>query len=437
MATHLEPVEAIGVGIRFPEPDRSAAEGQLALANRRGHLDSVAVLDRLVPGMDFARLGQRVDGGTLAVGAASPGLVERLDGAVLVERLLLDQDLDAPRLKLARYGSEPDGRLVVERIRPDEVGTSRGPAGALAAALDTGTTMILDGIDHKDPGLRRLAEHVERAYRTTVNINGYVSLRPHQSFGPHWDDHEVLIVHLLGRKRWEARNPLALSPARGTHDPNTTGEPMWDAVIEPGTVLQLPRGWGHDVTGLDELTFHLTITIPRTNVVDAVQGGLLQLHHDDDVYGVVPCAADDDAPDPARLRALVTRAGERERIDELLASRLANVPSRHAQGFHSLLQALDGGTADDDLWVRAPHPGGVLMAGDGSDPVLAFGRKAVRCSGEVLDALAAALDGRAHGVAAWPVPTGLDMRAVVDEGLRVGLLDVAQAPGTDPIFDPA
>lgn len=435
MSAHVELLADAHLGVRAPDPARHPDEAVLAESNQRAEADSVALLDRLVPGLCFATLGQRSDGGTLTVARARPELVDRLDGGALLDRLLRDHDLDSPRLKLARFGDTLDVTSVLERDGPDPTAVARVNPGRLALTLDAGTTLVLDGIDLKDPGLRRFSEHVERVYRTSININGYVSLRPHQSFGPHWDDHEVLIVHLLGHKHWEVRAPVALSPRRALHDPNVTGAPLWEGVVDPGTVLQVPRGWGHDVTGRDELTFHLTVTIPRTGVGDVVRSGLSQLHRDDDALVVIGCAADDDLLAPDGVRALVERGARADRMAETLATRAGNVRSRHDQSFSALLHALGGRTPDAELWVRSPHPGGIMVADrPGEGHTLVFGQRAVAASAGALALLAPCLDGRPHRVA--DQGPGGRARAVVDQAIHTGLLGVAAPPGTDAVLEP-
>lgn len=430
MTALVEMAERPSQMLRLPRPDGPPTERSLAEANRRGREDSLRVLGHLLAGFDLPAMTQRVDGGTLQVGHASAELERWFDGAALLDRLVGVHDLGGPRMKLLKDTARVETGLVLDQLRPESLPTARAVAGPLAVMLDQGHTAVFDGIDFKDGAPRRFAEHVERVFGCRININGYLSLRPHQSFGAHWDDHEVVIMQLLGHKRWEVHEPAALSPHQAVFDLHTTGKVVWDDVIDPGTVLHLPRGWGHNVTGVDELTFHLTVTIPRVSVLNVVDGALGLLHRDPRSYRFLDASLGAGPPATAELHDLLTDALGEGAVDDVMATRAANVAGRATQRFSHLRAALYGETPLSELWVRAPHPGGIVLGDEVDDRTyLVFAKRTARLTGEALELIAPLLDGRAHraAVAEARAPAGTG-RQVVEEALRAGLLEVVADP---------
>ncbi len=104
-----------------------------------------------------------------------------------------------------------------------------------------------------------------------VDVNAYVSRGVAPGFGRHWDDHDVLIAQLTGRKYWEVHQPTQLGAVRQFTPDGSAGEVVWSGILEPGSALFIPRGWAHMVRGFDgETSVHLTYGINRLTVLAAL-----------------------------------------------------------------------------------------------------------------------------------------------------------------------
>lgn len=271
----VDPVEMEGRTLRLPDPN-DPIEAPLAAANERSIDVAAEYLGKLFPDLPLERFAQATDATTLVVGRSAPELLENIDPARLVEEVFQRLHFEPPgqirfmRDKEARGLSD----IAAAHPRPYPGGHVRLRPAALAAALDEGYTMVLDGVELRNGPSMLLAEMFERLFGCAVNINGYLSTRSHTSFGAHWDDQEVVIVQLLGRKDWVVEAPPALSPLKSSHGDATSGNTVWEGRLHPGDVMYIPRGWGHLVRGIDELSYHYTITIPRINGV-RILGGVL------------------------------------------------------------------------------------------------------------------------------------------------------------------
>ena len=121
---------------------------------------------------------------------------------------------------------------------------------------------------------RRLNEAVQRFAGFPTRSNAYVSFGGTGSFGAHWDTHDVVVLQLVGRKRWRVGPPTFPLPLPA-HTSRRSGEaaPSFsalDVLLEAGDLLYLPRGWWHEVTPLAEPSLHLSVGIYVPSVFDAL-----------------------------------------------------------------------------------------------------------------------------------------------------------------------
>lgn len=99
-----------------------------------------------------------------------------------------------------------------------------------------------------------------------VGCNVYLTPPRSQGFAPHYDDIEAFILQLEGSKRWRVYAPRHASAELPREpSPNFTqeelGEPTLTAVLTPGDLLYLPRGYVHQgETNDDAHSLHVTVS---------------------------------------------------------------------------------------------------------------------------------------------------------------------------------
>ena len=134
-----------------------------------------------------------------------PGAGERFDGLLswaALNRILEDHRLEPPRLRLARDGAPvPDERYAVRRRTRRGVSYPVLDPARLREELAAGATLVLDGVDELHRPVRDLAASLERELGERTQVNLYASWRERRGFGMHWDDHDVLVLQVSGRKR--------------------------------------------------------------------------------------------------------------------------------------------------------------------------------------------------------------------------------------------
>jgi lysine-specific demethylase/histidyl-hydroxylase NO66 len=192
---------------------------------------------------------------------------------------------------------------VISRIQTNE--TSGEPAGALADLFGKGATIRVKAIERFSEPLGELGRNLEELMGCPVRANLYCTPGNSRGFNLHFDTHEVFVLQLLGKKQWqifEPTTPLPLEyvPAlpfeddrdalrrfrggkaaserdiQGDIDETELGPLAFEALLEPGDCLYLPRGFVHQANAHDEPSVHLTIGIHVLTWLDLLSVALGQ-----------------------------------------------------------------------------------------------------------------------------------------------------------------
>jgi hypothetical protein len=189
--------------------------------------------------------------------------------------VLAQHRLDNPRLRLTRAGkSVPTSEYLrhttsarrkgsIPHLRPTE----------LTNLLRDGATLVLDAVDELHAPLISLAETLELIFHEHIQINLYAGWRTSRGFDLHWDDHDVFVLQVAGRKRWRVYGETRPAPIADDIEPavKPTTDPLWEDTLEDGDLLYIPRGWWHVAFPLDEPTLHLTVGVHKRTGLDLLR----------------------------------------------------------------------------------------------------------------------------------------------------------------------
>lgn len=191
---------------------------------------------------------------------------ERLNDLITPDRLL------AGDVEFARDGMILPPEMTI--VRPRDWKPMRLNSQAIEQYCRQGISVVIKSLQRLDTGVEFVNAIVEREFRALVHTNLYAGFGRGGAFKPHWDEHDVLVLHLQGRKQWQCwGQPWAAPTERSKFPvPKDLGHPEWEAVLEPGDALYLPRGEVHAARvpdGGDSL--HLTVGIapPRIEALTA------------------------------------------------------------------------------------------------------------------------------------------------------------------------
>jgi hypothetical protein len=296
----------------------------------------------------------------------------------------------------------------------------RPDAGAVAGLLASGAVANLNFLEDNDVLVRRISELIGRLSRSPVTVNCYISRDGPSGSGAHWDDHDVVLIQVMGTKRWVIGEPTDQHPIKGGGLNERSDRLVQQLDLNPGDALYLPRGFWHEGTSTGDLSIHLTIALsrPRTKMVAEYWLSTLDgtAEHRRDV------SVDDQLPvsmcfEPTAARLASFWAG---------VAATTPCPTSNRIDLVSNLLALDDWTSLG-LSARLPAPGGfAVRLGEGDRPVLAFGGYEVACSPDVAAFISFLGWGPCRSVDELVGSHGssLDVVAVLGELLVAGLLDL-------------
>jgi hypothetical protein len=234
---------------------------------------------------------------------------ESLFGWERLNTALAEHRLAPPRLKLERDGADVTAGLFRTRQ------TRRGATlydldpSVLNERLRDGATLIVDAANELSPPLQALCERLSAAFLCACQANLYACWGSKPGFDVHWDDHDVFVVQVAGRKAWRLYGTTRPWPTRRDHH----GEHLRPEAVQaefmmgPGEVLYLPRGHWHAAVGVGEPSLHLTIGLTRKTGADFLHWLADEALQDPIVRADLPVEADDEAL-AARLETVIAWA---------------------------------------------------------------------------------------------------------------------------------
>ncbi|MFL6337329.1 MAG: cupin domain-containing protein [Pyrinomonadaceae bacterium] len=192
-----------------------------------------------------------------------------------LSEILGRQRLDFPRLRLVRDGKSLP---VSSYLRHATSAKQKAPiprlkSAGLARELREGATLVLDAVDELSGPVEELAKGLELLFRERVQVNLYAGWQTSRGFDLHWDDHDVFILQVTGRKRWSVYGQTRPCPLVNDIEKaqKPEHEPLWEGTLEDGDLLYLPRGWWHVAVPLAEPTLHLTVGVHNRTGLDLLR----------------------------------------------------------------------------------------------------------------------------------------------------------------------
>ncbi|GAA1468793.1 cupin domain-containing protein [Nocardiopsis exhalans] len=188
-----------------------------------------------------------------------------------LNQLIATQRLNSPRLRLSAGESIDVGRYTQRRRYRRMPDWDAPVPHQFHRQLREGATLVVDAIDEMHPPIGETVAGLETWLGTGIQTNAYASWTPKEGFGIHWDDHDVLVLQVSGRKRWRIYGTTRTAPLHNDvefdEDPPT--EPIDEFVMAPGDILHVPRGCWHAVAASEgEPSLHLTCGLNTTTGAD-------------------------------------------------------------------------------------------------------------------------------------------------------------------------
>lgn len=156
---------------------------------------------------------------------------------------------------------------------------------------------------------------IARVYATLFLV--YEAERP---CGLHWDDRDMFVCQVAGRKNWPVYKPPYenpyLDPRRVTYKAPAS-ELFQEFKLQPGDGLYIPRGWAHDPAAIDGASMHVAFAIATPTGIDLLDWIRADLKEKSvAMRGDLPLSASERTVYAARLRKIIMESLSDEAIED-------------------------------------------------------------------------------------------------------------------------
>jgi hypothetical protein len=199
----------------------------------------------------------------------------------VLNRILSQHRLQYPRIRLVRDGSPVPVKdfMLMAQSRHYQLEIPRVNVKPFLELLRSGATLVIDSVDELHTPVTELARALEYTFHEQITVNLYAAWGKEKGFDVHWDEHDVLVLQIAGRKNWAVYGTTQKWPL--THCVGNSCPPpraLWSGLINEGDLLYLPRGWWHVARPLSEPSLHLTFGIRNRNGIDLLSWLATKLH---------------------------------------------------------------------------------------------------------------------------------------------------------------
>jgi lysine-specific demethylase/histidyl-hydroxylase NO66 len=141
---------------------------------------------------------------------------------------------------------------------------------AIAKVMEAGGSVIAYDLHRFVPALARLVASAEAEIGEHIVGAAIAGTGEHGALPAHYDDGDLLIIQIAGRKRWVVHADPMIDPVVGAPQVRSDAAPvpLLDTMLAPGDMLLLPAGYRHHCMVAAERSLHVglffyPLTAPR------------------------------------------------------------------------------------------------------------------------------------------------------------------------------
>jgi ribosomal protein L16 Arg81 hydroxylase len=148
-------------------------------------------------------------------------------------------------------------------------------------------TLLINGSNQEWAPIRELSANVSRDLLTRAGPNIFVTPAHAQCFPIHYDEHDLFIIQIAGKKRWriyETARYLPLEPQNGNAIDYSSQKLLYDLDIEAGDVVYFPRGFVHEVVTTDTISAHITLGCMNLTWLQMIDDCVSRIVQEDEAF---------------------------------------------------------------------------------------------------------------------------------------------------------
>ena len=342
-----------------------------------------------------------------------------------IDEVIANSELPPEPLRMAR--SEPS-------ITRSNYTFSNGniDRGAVVRHYQQGATIILPQLHLADEVLAHFCRALEKIFSTHVQTNIYLTPPNNKGFDTHYDDHDVFVMQISGKKNWKLYRKPIENPYRGENfKPNVheAGEVIEEFVLNAGDCVYIPRGLMHDASTIgDEASLHVTVGMIVKSWADLMLEALSEvaLRKPEFRRSLPPGFAEEDYDiEQSReyFNRLVDDFKAEANFDEVFELFVDQFVRTRGPDFRGGVSSAQTEIKSESRFQRRSNSQALLRSGEDSDLIIVCGGGDVHFDGTALDGVEAALSGNPFGVGDFSSLEEADAVECIKKLLAFGVIE--------------
>jgi len=190
--------------------------------------------------------------------------------------------------------------------------------------MHEGSTLVLDSVQDYEPKLGLMCRKLSQQSGFRFQTNLYLTPANGKGFTPHWDNHDVFVLQVMGSKHWTVEKNRRLFPEKGSIIPDLNRQFEGDLdtfTLEVGDMVYIPAGYVHAAECGSEPSLHITLGTYPTTLDDFLIAAVKALVAEDDrLRTSVPFGFLQNGGDTIveRAREVFEKLGNRELLGKLV-----------------------------------------------------------------------------------------------------------------------
>ncbi len=139
--------------------------------------------------------------------------------------------------------------------------------------IDEGATLAIDFCEDLWGPINEVCGDFSTIFSEKTGATLFFSSGQEAGFSVHWDNSDVIVYQLSGKKRWKIYPKTLDMPIDENKDsmPSSADEPFLDTTLEANNILYIPRGYWHAPEPCGEHSLHVSFAFRRRNGMDYIK----------------------------------------------------------------------------------------------------------------------------------------------------------------------
>ena len=139
--------------------------------------------------------------------------------------------------------------------------------------MDDGATLVIDFCEDLCGSISDVCDDFSTIFSERTGATLFFNSGQKVGFTTHWDNSDVIVYQLSGKKRWKVYPKTVDMPIAENTDSMVPplDPPLWNNTLEANEILYIPRGFWHSPEPCGEHSLHISFAFRRRNGMDYIK----------------------------------------------------------------------------------------------------------------------------------------------------------------------